>query len=190
MRRLKWRVAPPENVSFTFNAIGSFSHGTNVLYKVCKQCRNWSDSQAKCKGWPAFVTVGTSNFAAVIILTVAVLRFDEATWLMYKLKTTCPLCSNANWPDLYQSGYNPCQSVLTTKLQNLCQSMQRTKWMVQMSSIIIKVLKAKVEFANSIDLDETAHYELPHLDLHCLITIFWILDMIYLQWNFLENLQT
>ena len=24
------------------------------------------------------------------------------------------------------------------------------------------------EFANSIDLDEVAHYELPHLDLHCL----------------------
>ena len=25
-----------------------------------------------------------------------------------------------------------------------------------------------VEFANSVDLDEVAHYEPPHLDLHCL----------------------
>ena len=25
-----------------------------------------------------------------------------------------------------------------------------------------------VEFANSVDLNEEAHYELPHLDLHCL----------------------
>ena len=24
------------------------------------------------------------------------------------------------------------------------------------------------EFANSVDLDEVAHYEPPHLDLHCL----------------------
>ena len=27
------------------------------------------------------------------------------------------------------------------------------------------------EFANSIDLDEVAHYEPPHLDQHCLLSI-------------------
>ena len=35
-----------------------------------------------------------------------------------------------------------------------------------------------VEFANSVDLEETAHYELPHLDLHCLPCYLSILNMI------------
>ena len=37
----------------------------------------------------------------------------------------------------------------------------------------------KAEFANSVDLDEVAHHEPPHLDLHCLASNFWILNMIY-----------
>ena len=34
------------------------------------------------------------------------------------------------------------------------------------------------EFANSVDLDEVAHNEPPHLDLHCLTSSPWILNMI------------
>ena len=34
------------------------------------------------------------------------------------------------------------------------------------------------EFANSVDLDEVAHYEPPHVDLHCLPSCLWILSMI------------
>ena len=33
---------------------------------------------------------------------------------------------------------------------------------------MLKRQKVKVKFANSIDPDEAAHNELPHLDLHCL----------------------
>ena len=33
----------------------------------------------------------------------------------------------------------------------------------------LKVQETQIaEFANSVDLDEVAHYEPPHLDLHCL----------------------
>ena len=34
------------------------------------------------------------------------------------------------------------------------------------------------EFANSVDLEEVAHYEPPHLDLHCLPFNLLILNMI------------
>ena len=34
------------------------------------------------------------------------------------------------------------------------------------------------EFANSIDLDEVAHKEPSHQDLHCLPSSLWILQMI------------
>ena len=34
-------------------------------------------------------------------------------------------------------------------------------------TLYLTVTKA-AEFANSVDLDEVAHYEPPHLDLHCL----------------------
>ena len=35
--------------------------------------------------------------------------------------------------------------------------------------LTLKVLKTKItEFANRVDLDEVAHDEPPHLDLHCL----------------------
>ena len=34
------------------------------------------------------------------------------------------------------------------------------------------------EFANSVDLDEVAHDEAPHLDLHCLPSSLQILNMI------------
>ena len=34
------------------------------------------------------------------------------------------------------------------------------------------------EFANSVDPDEVAHYEPPHLDLHCLPSSLRILNMI------------
>ena len=33
-------------------------------------------------------------------------------------------------------------------------------------------------FANSVDLSEVAHHEPPHLDLHCLHSSLWILNMI------------
>ena len=42
------------------------------------------------------------------------------------------------------------------------------------AAVVIGALRVKeskmrtVEFANSIDPDEVAHYEPPHLDLHCL----------------------
>ena len=36
------------------------------------------------------------------------------------------------------------------------------------------------EFANSVDLGEVAHYEPPHLDLHCLPSSLGILCMIQL----------
>ena len=38
-----------------------------------------------------------------------------------------------------------------------------------MRSLTLKVPEMKIaEFANSVDLDEVAHDEPPHLDLHCL----------------------
>ena len=38
-------------------------------------------------------------------------------------------------------------------------------------TVILIALKMKVvEFANSVDPDEMAHYEPPHLDLHCLLS--------------------
>ena len=39
------------------------------------------------------------------------------------------------------------------------------------------------EFANSVDLDEVAHNEPLHLDLHCLPSSLRILNMIYLGLN-------
>ena len=39
------------------------------------------------------------------------------------------------------------------------------------------------EFANSVDLDEVAHNEPPHLDLHCLPSSLWILNMMQLGLN-------
>ena len=39
------------------------------------------------------------------------------------------------------------------------------------------------EFANGVDLDEVAHNEPPHLDLHCLPSRHWILNMILLGLN-------
>ena len=35
-----------------------------------------------------------------------------------------------------------------------------------------------VEFANSVDPDEVAHHEPPHLDLHCLSCSLWIFNVI------------
>ena len=40
--------------------------------------------------------------------------------------------------------------------------------------------RKKVAFANRIDPKEEAHNEPPHLDLHCLLYSFSILNMIYL----------
>ena len=43
-----------------------------------------------------------------------------------------------------------------------------------------KVLKIKIfDFANSIDQDEAAHNEQPHLDLCCLPSSFQVVNMIY-----------
>ena len=41
----------------------------------------------------------------------------------------------------------------------------------------------RVVFANSVDPDEVAHNEPPHLDLHCLPSSLWILNMITLGQN-------
>ena len=47
------------------------------------------------------------------------------------------------------------------------------------------------EFANSVDLDEVAHHESPHLDLRCLPSSLWILNMIQLglniSWKFVDE---
>ena len=40
------------------------------------------------------------------------------------------------------------------------------------------------EFANSVDLDEVAHNELPHQDLHCLPSSLCILNMVELGFIF------
>ena len=45
------------------------------------------------------------------------------------------------------------------------------------------------EFANSADLDEVAHNDLPHLDLYCLPASLLILNC-SLDLTFFENLQT
>ena len=40
---------------------------------------------------------------------------------------------------------------------------------MRFSGLILQVPATKIaEFANSVDLDEVAHNEPPHLDLHCL----------------------
>ena len=39
----------------------------------------------------------------------------------------------------------------------------------EISGLTLKVPETKIaEFANSVDLDEVAHNEPPHLELHCL----------------------
>ena len=47
------------------------------------------------------------------------------------------------------------------------------------------------ELANSVDLDEMAQNEPPHLDLHCLLSSLWILNMILLGltifWKFADE---
>ena len=51
--------------------------------------------------------------------------------------------------------------------------------------LTLSVPEAKIaEFANSVDLDEVAHNEPPHLDLHCLPSSLWGLGV-----TFFENLQ-
>ena len=48
-----------------------------------------------------------------------------------------------------------------------------------------------VDFAKSVDLDEVAHNEPPHLEIYCLSSSLWILNIIYsLDLTFFENLQT
>ena len=48
-----------------------------------------------------------------------------------------------------------------------------------MALLILYVPETKIaELANSIDLDEAAHHEPPHLDLHCLPSSLLILSMI------------
>ena len=49
------------------------------------------------------------------------------------------------------------------------------------SVVALKALKMKTaEFANSVNPDEVADYEPPHLDLHCLHSNFLIVNMIWL----------
>ena len=36
------------------------------------------------------------------------------------------------------------------------------------------------EFSNSVDPDEVAHNEPPHLNLHCLLSSLWIFNMLQL----------
>ena len=47
------------------------------------------------------------------------------------------------------------------------------------SSLTLSLPETQIaEFANRVDLDEVAHNEPPHLDLHCLPSSLWILNMI------------
>ena len=47
------------------------------------------------------------------------------------------------------------------------------------SNLTLSVPETKIaDFANSVDLDEVAHNEPPHLDLHCLPPSLLILNMI------------
>ena len=47
------------------------------------------------------------------------------------------------------------------------------------------------EFENNVDLDEVAQNEPPHLDIHCLPSSIWILNMIHLGleifWKFADE---
>ena len=45
------------------------------------------------------------------------------------------------------------------------------------------------EFANSVDLNEAAHNEPPHLDLHCLHSGPWILNIIWHGRNSFQSFQ-
>ena len=62
--------------------------------------------------------------------------------------------------------------VLIIVLQSFRKEMHKVLSAVPNTLILILILKAQetkiVDFANSIDQDEAAHNELPHLDLHCL----------------------
>ena len=54
--------------------------------------------------------------------------------------------------------------------------------------LTLSVPETKIaEFANSVDLDEVAHNEPPHPDLHCLLSNLQILNMIQLGHNIFEN---
>ena len=55
--------------------------------------------------------------------------------------------------------------------------MLRPKGIFSLLTLHVPVTKI-AEFANSIDLDEVAHNESPHLDLHCLVASLLILNMI------------
>ena len=46
---------------------------------------------------------------------------------------------------------------------------------------------AKAEFANTVDPDETAHYELSHLDPQCLLSSPLIFNMIQFELKVFEN---
>ena len=51
-----------------------------------------------------------------------------------------------------------------------------------------KALEMKIDkFANNVDPDEVAQNEPTHLDLHCLPSSLWNLNMIRLEWNIILN---
>ena len=54
---------------------------------------------------------------------------------------------------------------------------------------LVKYQTQIAEFANSIDLDEVAYNEPPHLDLHCLPSNLEFSIIYSLVLNFFENLQ-
>ena len=56
-------------------------------------------------------------------------------------------------------------------MQRLVHVVKTSSKAIPMASLIINSLVPETklaEFANSVDLDEVAHHEPPHLDLHCL----------------------
>ena len=61
------------------------------------------------------------------------------------------------------------------QITTACSTEQFGRWLIK----TLYVPETKMaESANSGDLDEVAHDEPPHLDLHCLPSSLWVLNMI------------
>ena len=91
------------------------------------------------------------------------------------------------------------QDINAYKMRSFCQTISILQETC-MTSFTLPTLSFKtpdmkiVEFANSVDPDEVAHSEPPHLDLYCLLCNLWILNMMHckkiISKLFLKILQT
>ena len=79
--------------------------------------------------------------------------------------------------------------LLASKQFNNCYHMRTLQSLKIFLTLYLPETKI-AEFANSVGLDEVAPNEPPHQDLHCLPSSLWIFNMIQLDLNFFENLQT